>query len=246
MSQEFKISDEQVEFYNVNGYLILEKVVDHSDIDAYLSNFSAKPANTPTYLDDINVLNMLCSQKIQSVFEEINCGVALHMDRALQSSSGQPWHQDASLSSYHGGQNYAGVWIALEDVDIEAGPFEVLPGSHKWDLDYEKIYGSTEEHRRDVSHILLGEEIKSRNVEPVQCILKKGDAIIWHGRLLHRGGEIKNVDKSRKSLVGHYCNGYAHNAQNEKQPDASVIFAEMSKTPERFARNNSGGYYFIK
>ena len=48
---------------------------------------------------------------------------------------------------------------------------------------------------------------------------KKGDAIIWHGRLIHRGANPRNNDLTRKSLIGHYCNMFAHEAAVENAPN---------------------------
>jgi ectoine hydroxylase-related dioxygenase (phytanoyl-CoA dioxygenase family) len=31
------------------------------------------------------------------------------------------------------------VWVALEDISPDSGPFEAIHGSHKWDLDYSRL-----------------------------------------------------------------------------------------------------------
>ncbi|GFE68441.1 hypothetical protein [Chroococcus sp. FPU101] len=49
------------------------------------------------------------------------------------------------------------------------------------------------------------EDYIQRNSSQIhQFIAKKGDVLIWHGRLTHRGSLAKNPNLMRKGLISHY------------------------------------------
>ena len=65
--------------------------------------------------------------------------------------------------------------------------------------------------------------IKERNFESVLGLIKKGEAVIWHGNLLHGGSQQKNMNLSRHSQVTHYyfenCEYYVplHSTRDKKE-----------------------------
>jgi ectoine hydroxylase-related dioxygenase (phytanoyl-CoA dioxygenase family) len=98
-----------------------------------------------------------------------------------------------------------GVWMALEDMDMENGPLIYYPGSHKlpyvrpadfgveakWDN-----YPNYEEYVADV--------IEREGLEPAYGTIKKGQAIVWAANLIHGGAPQKDPDRTRHSQVTHY------------------------------------------
>jgi ectoine hydroxylase-related dioxygenase (phytanoyl-CoA dioxygenase family) len=46
--------------------------------------------------------------------------------------------------------------------------------------------------------------IADQAVEPVSHLPKRGDVLIWHGRLLHRGSAPKIPQMERRALIMHY------------------------------------------
>lgn len=123
----------------------------------------------------------------------------------------QPLHSD----EFHFGslphKYLTGVWIALEDIDANAGPLSLAKGSHKLPIfsfekigvdipksesEFKKLYTLYEEWAK--------EAIECNSLEIVTPKLKKGDCLIWTSNLLHGSYAIKDHSLSRKSLVVHF------------------------------------------
>lgn len=103
-----------------------------------------------------------------------------------------------------------GVWIALEDIDTDAGPVYYYPGSHRLPYIFNEDFetGNTSLWLGDLNYttyeIKIQELIKEHNLQPVEFTAKKGDVLIWHANLIHGGKKINRKGATRKSLVGHY------------------------------------------
>ena len=70
----------------------------------------------------------------------------------------------------------AASWIALEDVDKDAGPLRYYPGSHKippYRFKSGRYNLNLAEHAECYQYI--DGELASRNLEPVEFSAKKGD-----------------------------------------------------------------------
>lgn len=122
--------------------------------------------------------------------------------------STQTEHQDTAVFHLFPPNYIVGAWIACEDISPDSGPLMFYPRSHREPLfhgfdNYPQTnlktaspeltqayyeYVATLTHKFD-RHLLLA---------------KKGDALLWHGMLLHGGSEIKNPKLTRKSFVIHY------------------------------------------
>ncbi|OGJ61490.1 hypothetical protein A3C37_04165 [Candidatus Peribacteria bacterium RIFCSPHIGHO2_02_FULL_53_20] len=98
-----------------------------------------------------------------------------------------------------------GVWIALEDIDMDAGPLHVYPESHRmpaWDFHDLGLPSGRESYQRY-------EECMQTYVEAIGLkkhivTMKKGQAVIWSATLLHGGERIDDRTKTRHSQVTHY------------------------------------------
>lgn len=152
----------------------------------------------------------------------------VHLNLTGWVSTERNWHQDTYLNPPHVGDYYAAVWIALADIHPDSGPFQYVPGSHRWPVvTREKILAALEPHERDhrwpkFSERLLTElferEIVERGAEVVTYLPKLGDVLIWHGRLVHRGSKPKVQGMERRALIAHYS-GIDH---RQDMPEARV------------------------
>ena len=241
------LTNEQILDFETNGFLVLEKFITPGLIDAHMSNPKRNHSEKVDHKTDGSVLNILCGDKIQEVLERLDYAVALHSAVTYETSSEKPWHQDVVLTSKFGGAQYVGVWVACEDITEDSGPFQLIAGSHRWDIDYKHVYDLPEEELAVGSQKRIELEVEKRKLDSgvFKFHAKKGDIIIWHGQLFHSGGTPGNVNATRKSLTGHYCNVYANNQQNESPPKLDFIFEEMKSLTQMFARNGDGGYYFL-
>jgi ectoine hydroxylase-related dioxygenase (phytanoyl-CoA dioxygenase family) len=103
-----------------------------------------------------------------------------------------------------------GVWIALEDIDLDNGPLHYYPGSHTLpyylNSDYDNNGNFFLIGDKDYTEYekMLATKIKELNIKKNIFTAKKGDLLIWHANLLHGGEPHTNKEKTRKSMVFHY------------------------------------------
>ncbi|MDY6802927.1 MAG: phytanoyl-CoA dioxygenase family protein [Cyanobacteriota bacterium] len=103
-----------------------------------------------------------------------------------------------------------GVWVALEDTDLNNGPLHYYPGSHKlpiFDLNDLGIAGSYQNKPYQVYPIyeeFLQSLIEAKGLKKHKLSIKKGQALIWAANLLHGGEPILDPKRSRHSQVTHY------------------------------------------
>ncbi|MEE3626424.1 phytanoyl-CoA dioxygenase family protein [Nitrospirillum sp. BR 11752] len=103
-----------------------------------------------------------------------------------------------------------GVWVALEDIDMDNGPLMYYPGSHKWPLYLNEHIGVNSQHlNRQFAQYgdyeyLWRELISVHDVKPEIFLAKKGQALIWSANLLHAGGKQNDLNRTRYSQVTHY------------------------------------------
>jgi ectoine hydroxylase-related dioxygenase (phytanoyl-CoA dioxygenase family) len=146
----------------------------------------------------------------------------LHLCLTGWVSTERQWHQDEYLSPDFVCSWYAAVWIALDTITPDSGPFEYVPGSHSWPLvNGEKVRGFMTPEERAMCDPVTGtkdwpklaerfvtpafeDEIKKRRANVVPFLAEKGDVLIWHGRLAHQGSLAKERGKPRRSLIAHY------------------------------------------
>ena len=124
--------------------------------------------------------------------------------------SQQSAHSDAFHMMTEPPGYLVGVWVALEDIDEDAGPVFYLPGSHRLpyvmteDLDLE---GTSPLLTADKDHAYVArmrEVVGSAGIEPRQFTASAGDVLVWHHNLLHGGSGIERQGATRRSLVAHY------------------------------------------
>ncbi len=146
----------------------------------------------------------------------------LHLALTGWVSTQRDWHQDDYLNPEFVNSWYAAVWIALDDIHPDSGPFEYVPGSHTWPLlrQARVLSCMTEEEEMatdPVSGARIWPALSERFVVPAieaelqrvnapveRFLAKKGDVLIWHGRLMHRGSRPRSPDLLRKALITHY------------------------------------------
>lgn len=141
--------------------------------------------------------------------------MGLHLNLTGWVSTERAWHQDDYLNPSFVNSHYAAVWFVLRDIDVDSGPFQYVPGSNRWpvirrDKLLAQCPGVTmhdetwpSKTQGFVSRI-IEEEIFKRDAKIETFLGKKGDVLIWHGRLVHRGSTPKVPGMLRHSLISHY------------------------------------------
>jgi hypothetical protein len=102
-----------------------------------------------------------------------------------------------------------GVWIALEDVEEDAGPLVYYPGSHRAPVLSMRDVGvnspkPTHAHYERFYPPAVKRQIASLGLERRIALLKKGQAFVWTANLIHGGSRIERPGATRRSLVVHY------------------------------------------
>lgn len=152
----------------------------------------------------MNILELLIGEEM-----------GLHLCLTGWVSTERNFHQDTYLNPSFLWSNYLAVWMALEDVSPDAGPFQYVPGSHRWEtLRRDKLFSYLTEEQQSSPHWptftqdeiarICEEEIARRNAPIETFVPEKGDVLIWHSNLVHRGSEPKDKSLLRKSLICHY------------------------------------------
>lgn len=141
--------------------------------------------------------------------------MGLHLCLTGYQSTERRWHQDDYLNPPYVNSRYAAVWMALDDIHPDSGPFQYVPGSHRWPLiRREKVWSFMyPEDARSPGWPTLSQgfvadaceaEIAARQAPILSYLPKRGDVLIWHGCLIHQGSKPKNPEAERRSLICHY------------------------------------------
>jgi hypothetical protein len=204
------------------GVVILEKAIPDSLIDAYCGvrePYLPKELGFPSptaYLSVPQIRDIALHPPVAKVMETlIGQKMALHFDLTQWVSTERQWHQDDYLNPPEINAWYMAVWFALDDIHADSGPFEYVPGSHRWPV----VRGHLVRKRMSAAEAAserwphYSEKIVTRAYEqkladsklPIRTFMaKRGDVLIWHGRLLHRGSRPRQATLSRKALICHY------------------------------------------
>ncbi len=144
--------------------------------------------------------------------EVVGEDMMLHLCLTGWISTKREWHQDDYLNPDFVNCWYIAIWIALGDIHPDSGPFEYIPGSHRWPLmrgekirallPEENLHWAKESERFTTPAVAY--EIKRRGAPIKQFLAKRGDVLLWHGRLMHQGAKPRDQTMERRSLIAHY------------------------------------------
>jgi Phytanoyl-CoA dioxygenase (PhyH) len=217
------------------GFIVKRNFVSEDVLDRYWKVRSQldRPHGwtcTAPYMHVPEVLALATYRPLNDLLDElIGEPMAVSLNLTGLVSTERNWHQDDYLNPPSVNSWYAAVWFALGDVEPDSGPFQFVPGSHRWPVlrrDRVRLYlppadRTTPEWPRFTERFLddlLDEEIGRRRA-PIETFLgHKGDILIWHSRLLHRGSAPTTPGKLRPSFIAHYTG-----ARHWPVPDSIAI-----------------------
>lgn len=225
----------EVEHYHQNGFLIVENAFDEKYIkqikDETLSIFKGELGQiegiteTAPLSSDFDVLkkylcihfphkiskhiyNTLSHKVITNILAQIISPDVKAMQSMLfvkgPGKRGQSWHQDEYYIPTRD-RSLTGVWIALDDADLENGCMWMIPGSHRPAIIRPKDSYSGDEFAESHS-INVPDEFLEKAI-PVQA--KAGSIVFFNGYILHSSGKNKSNDRFRRALVVHYMNAHS-------------------------------------
>jgi ectoine hydroxylase-related dioxygenase (phytanoyl-CoA dioxygenase family) len=231
------------ERFERDGYLIVEAITcPISTLDGVVSDLEDLYAKEPKLNREVDGVSY-AYRRIQDAWKVSENVKALALDpivlRLLEKLYGrrplpfqtlnfrvgsqQPAHSDAIHFNSQPAGFMCGVWVALEDIDMDNGPVVYYPGSQKRreltpaDLGIDATF---DEYRRYTDHI-AGLIDAGELGEPHYATLKKGQALIWASNILHGGSRQRDLNRTRHSQVTHYffegCRYYTPMKSDEKQ-----------------------------
>ncbi|HVC63090.1 MAG TPA: phytanoyl-CoA dioxygenase family protein [Acetobacteraceae bacterium] len=227
-----------------DGVAILRQFFPDALLDPYIGRRAAfdRPSGwwSPAPYLQVEELRVLCLYPpLRRILRAlVGEEMMLHLNLTGWVSTERNWHQDDYLNPPFVNGWYAAVWIALDHIHPDSGPFEYIPGSHRWPLlRGDKVRGHmTEEERSSTIGLLavnnwpkiserfvvpaIEAEIRDRGATPQRFLARKGDALIWHGRLLHRGTVPAQPDLERRAVIAHYSGVNHRQDMAERKVDA--------------------------
>ncbi|MDK1290628.1 phytanoyl-CoA dioxygenase family protein [Pseudoalteromonas umbrosa] len=247
------LTQEQVNFYNENGYLVVDNLISPDSLSSALEAVSeltegeGTEGNFELEPKDGTVIRRIWSPtkkhtafwdiaKAPELLDKLSCLIGDNIEfhyskmnmKGPKVGSIVEWHQDFAFYP-HTNSDLLTVLIALDDMKIENGCLKVVPGSHK-----QGLY----DHFRDgffSGKISEVDESKAVNLE-----VKAGGAIFLHCLTKH-SSEKNTSSQPRRTFLPAYRAADAfpiyfgpHAAHNE--PGATLLRGHYPK----FARVESG------
>lgn len=229
---DFQVVDECQMVWRETGRLRIPRLISDEAVDAYCTRFihdrggHASPDrhawrhDTP-YMDIDEIKDICLDQNLMTIMEAlVGYQMGLHLNLIEWTSTERDWHQDDYLNPDFINSHYAAVWFALDDIHPDSGPFQYVPGSHRWPmLRRQRVYDAAPPEMKampgwntDWPSLTQGfvaeaceEEIRRRGAEVHEFLpATKGDVLIWHGGLIHRGSRPKVRGMERRALIAHY------------------------------------------
>ncbi len=227
-TDESALTPEQ-RFWRENGYLILPGVIPEAIVDAYLDLRertgvgTAQWGNFTPYMFFEEIRDLCCHKSVADMLcALIGEKMGMHFNLASFKSTQRAWHQDDYLNPPDIYSWYAACWFSLGDIHPDSGPFEFVPGSHRWPcMRSNKVKRHLQPQLREVTGTKFGEthwashaeifttpayeqKLAETGAEVHRFLGNKGDVLIWHGKLLHRGSTPKDPGLERPAIITHY------------------------------------------
>ncbi|OPA73377.1 phytanoyl-CoA dioxygenase [Paenibacillus selenitireducens] len=216
------LTEEQIELFREQGYLLIKKGCSHDLIDAFnghiydIRNQSPMPEWAACTEEKKYTLRLFNSHKEDSFSRQlmklplIRGALAQFMGQeavGVQSmyfykepgSPGQASHQDYYYIK-DDPMTMIAAWIAMEElVDEENGCLWVMPGTHKLGL---LPHGAVKNHDEHESWTDETEGVDTTHQIPV--VMEKGDILFFSELLIHSSNKNRSKDRWRRSYVCHY------------------------------------------
>lgn len=218
-------SHPHADVYAADGYAIAPGLLPEDVVDRYCAAFMEQfPDRTQRggfqyatpYRDHPFVMDLCMRPEITDMCEAlVGEPMGLHLNLSDWRSTQRNWHQDGYLNPDANLDWYVAVWIALDDIHPDAGPFEFVPGSHRRfgvirnqkmraALTAEEQGPAWPTHSERILTPIFEDAIAVERLDVHQFIAEKGDVLFWHPRLLHRGSAPNHPELERRALISHY------------------------------------------
>jgi phytanoyl-CoA hydroxylase len=239
-----RISQEQADAYNRDGFIVMEDVFDDASIDALVAELDPLEEEGATFLrekldgkafiaraDEITfTVHAVTRSRVANAFTRspffvelthdlLGPDVRLYWDQAVYKKPGNPqefpWHQDNGYTFIEP-QQYLTCWVALSDADEENGCPWVIPGAHR--------VGTYAHRLTDIGFVCTSEEPARRLAAPV----RKGGVLVFSSLTPHMTGP-NLTDRLRKTYIVQFAPDGAHAIRVEDGERSAVRCAEPDR-----------------
>jgi ectoine hydroxylase-related dioxygenase (phytanoyl-CoA dioxygenase family) len=208
-----------------DGYLVLDSVVSASRIESISAEmddlYRDLPEGEQQMVDGVmyswnrvmdawrineNVRALAVSPIVLSALEELYGRKPLPFQTLnFRVGTQQPAHSDTVHFNSDPPGFMGGVWVALEDIDMDNGPLMYYPGSHKLpEVTMQDVGVEADPSHYGDYERFIGRLIEEKGLEPDYATIKKGQALIWSANILHGGALQRDKSRTRRSQVTHY------------------------------------------
>jgi len=210
------VSEAQIDQFHADGYMIFDPMLPEATLDRAVADVAERPEVKNDLHHGSRVFDgWTASRAIKEI------ALAPRVIRLLRQlyyreplpfqtlnfpiGTEQKVHSDTIHFQSDPPSYMCGVWMALEDIDMENGPLIYYPGSHKLPLVTTEHFapGPGFEHY-PVYEKVIEKLVKDRNLTPHYAVIKKGLCFVWAANLLHGGSVHRDKGRTRHSQVTHY------------------------------------------
>jgi ectoine hydroxylase-related dioxygenase (phytanoyl-CoA dioxygenase family) len=230
-AQSYTITDEDVRFYDENGYFILKGAFSPEDIEMLRAETVALcrgergevaglPASTRAETDDAVLGKTLCihfphkvsqvmfdvlshAANVATLTKFIGPNVKCMQSMLFIKSAGKPGQawHQDEIFIPTRDRSLTGAWIALDEATVDNGCLWCLPGSHKRGVLYPQRDNAD---RNQFDCTAESYQFPYDDADAIPLEAETGDLVLFNGYLLHRS--LKNTAPGgyRRALVNHY------------------------------------------
>jgi ectoine hydroxylase-related dioxygenase (phytanoyl-CoA dioxygenase family) len=218
LAKPFKLTDEQIQFYQKNRFIKLKNVFDEETISFFnnaisnrvaLMNTESKPMDQRStygkaflqlfnlWREDELVKTFIFSERLAKIASDLMQvdGVRIYHDQALFKEGGggiTPWHADQYYWPLETDKTVT-AWIPLQETPLELGPLEFSAGSHQ-------IVEGRDLEIGDESEIVIQQKLKVTNFDHIIEAFDLGEVSFHSGWVFHRAG-ANTTNQMRKVMT---------------------------------------------
>lgn len=225
----YEVSEEQLNFFRENGYLLLKNVWDKEEVDIIRRDLDEATEGHFTVRLDMHFHKSI--KQAHRGKKMCDIGDAICSGRAIPIASttffckpnnpkeyGSIWHQDNFAPMAPNGDNYLNLALIVDDADATNGSLIVIPGSHKLGmLSFVPTPNfSYDETGNLVQSAPIGDAKKisdytdsngdklSDDMKTLQLEYEAGDVLVVHGLLLHKADKNLHPTRWRRTIYSVY------------------------------------------
>lgn len=230
--------EQETREYDESGFVVVPRLFDQPLIDHFMTMRAEgpKPGDTGGTDDDPDDPNHIYPRMINMhgwdrMTDELAqradlTGIVSHLigDEAVLRQTmlyfkppggrGQALHQDQQYITI---EPLIGVWVALDRSDAAVGRMTVVPGSHRLGI-LPVEAADTSVFFTDVQAVRPGGA-----EEEVGIDMNPGDALFFHGKLVHGSYANKTKDRWRRSFICHFVGKHAEQFEPEQGKHVSHL-----------------------